>query len=83
MFSTVEDYYHEIMAYSAINDVQGILSDDSVFALLKPPRLFSAHDFKLTYKGSLETKEYLLANWTDQQKLSTDRFPLLASLLGT
>lgn len=70
------------MAYSASNDVQGILSDDSFFALLRPPRLFSAHDFKLTYKGSLETKEYLLENWTEQQNLGADRFPLLASLLG-
>lgn len=82
VLSTVGDYYAEVMSHLNANNMDGLLTDDPNFVLLNPPRLFAAHDFKLTYKGSLETKEYLLEKWTQNHQISPDSFPLLGSLLG-
>ena len=82
VLSTHGDYYTEVMSHLHSQDMDGLLSDDPLFVLLNPPRLFAAHDFKLTYKGSLETKEYLLEKWCQDRQISTEHFPLLGSLLG-
>jgi len=80
---TSGDYYKEIISHIHKHRVHGLLTDNGFFALLNPPRLFAAHDLKLTYKGSLETKEYNLEKWMQQHKLTADRLPLLGCLLGT
>ena len=82
VLSTHGDYYTEVMSHLHSQDMDGLLSDDPLFVLLNPPRLFAAHDFKLTYKGSLETKEYLLEKWWQDRQFSTEHFALLGSLLG-
>lgn len=82
MLYTSGDYYTEVMEYLYSHNINGILTDDPAFALLNPPRMFTAHDFKLTYKGSLETKEYFLHKMSKASNLKPDRYPLLASLLG-
>ena len=65
-----------------LHNLDGILTDDPAFALFNPPRLFAAHDVKLTYKGSLETKEYDLEQLFKTDEIDTERLPLFASLLG-
>lgn len=69
-------------AYVEKSGAKGILSDDSSVALMGFPRVFAAHDLKLTYKGTLESKEYLIDKWISHYKLSADQIYLLASLVG-
>jgi len=82
VFSTLGDYYNEVSTYMTANDFDGILTDDSGFALLKSCRIFSARSLKLTYKGSLETKELFLQKMLSDKDIKPAHWPLLASLLG-
>ncbi|KAK7793934.1 hypothetical protein R5R35_007700 [Gryllus longicercus] len=79
---TMDDHHQEVIAYCRENSFHGVMADDGEYAVFDPPRYFSSKHLKLTYKGSLETKEYILAEVSKNLGLSADRFCLLAALLG-
>ncbi|KAF4518510.1 hypothetical protein B566_EDAN009710 [Ephemera danica] len=80
---TMDDHKQEVIAYCRENNFHGLLVEDAEYAAFDPPRYFSSENLKLTYKGSLETKEYLLARVAETLQISPGRLPLLAALLGT
>ncbi|XP_043207106.1 constitutive coactivator of PPAR-gamma-like protein 1 isoform X2 [Amphibalanus amphitrite] len=79
---SVEDHRQEVMAFCRENNYHGVMAEDAEYLLLGPPRYFSAKQMKLTYKGSLETKEFILNEVARGLDLQPNRFCLLAALLG-
>ncbi|XP_049782108.1 constitutive coactivator of PPAR-gamma-like protein 1 [Schistocerca cancellata] len=79
---TMDDHHQEVIAYCRENCFYGLMADDGEYAVFDPPRYFSSEHIKLTYKGSLETKEYILSEVTKGLGLSSDRLCVVAALLG-
>lgn len=79
---SMDDHHQEVMGFCREHGLQGILGQDSVYAIFDPPRYFSSQNLKLTYKGSLETKEYVMDEIAKCLDLNPNRFCLFASLLG-
>jgi len=79
---TMDDHHQEVIAYCRENGFNGLMADDGEYAVFDPPRYFSSEHLKLTYKGSLETKEYILTEVAKGLGLQPDRFCILAALLG-
>ncbi|KAI4461927.1 constitutive coactivator of peroxisome proliferator-activated receptor gamma [Holotrichia oblita] len=79
---TMDDHHQEVIAYCREYGFHGLLADDAEYAAFDPPRYFSSEHIKLTYKGSLETKEYMLSELTKTLLLSQEQVCVVASLLG-
>jgi hypothetical protein len=79
---SMDDHAQEVIGYCREHNLQGILAHDSVYAIFDPPRYFSSHDLKLTYKGSLETKEFIMDEIAKCLDLNPNRFCIFAALLG-
>ncbi|XP_020294477.1 constitutive coactivator of PPAR-gamma-like protein 1 homolog isoform X2 [Pseudomyrmex gracilis] len=79
---TMDDHHQEVIAYIRENNFNGLLADDAEYAAFDPPRYFSSTQLKLTYKGSLDTKEYLLPELIKALNIPADRLCILAALLG-
>ncbi|XP_045475260.1 constitutive coactivator of PPAR-gamma-like protein 1 isoform X2 [Harmonia axyridis] len=79
---TMDDHHQEVIAYCREYGFHGLLADDAEYAAFDPPRYFSSENLKLTYKGSLETKEYMLKELTKTLKLSQEQICVMAALLG-
>ncbi|KAG8233956.1 hypothetical protein J437_LFUL014165 [Ladona fulva] len=79
---SMDDHHQEVIAYCRENHFHGVMAEDAEYAVFDPPRYFSSEQIKLTYKGCLETKEYMLAELAKGLELSSNRFSILAALLG-
>ena len=79
---SMDDHHQEVIGFCREHGLQGILGQDSVYAIFDPPRYFSSQNLKLTYKGSLETKEYVMDEIAKCLDLNPNRFCLFAALLG-
>ncbi|XP_071442772.1 constitutive coactivator of PPAR-gamma-like protein 1 homolog [Hetaerina americana] len=79
---SMDDHHQEVIAYCRENHFHGLMAEDAEYAVFDPPRYFSSEQIKLTYKGCLETKEYLLCELSKGLELSSNRFCILAALLG-
>lgn len=79
---TMDDHHQEVIAYCREYGFHGLLADDAEYAAFNPPRYFSSENIKLTYKGSLETKEYMVAELSKHLQLTQEQMCVLASLLG-
>ena len=79
---SMEDHHQEVIGFCREHNLQGIIAQDSVYAIFDPPRYFSSNDLKLTYKGSLETKEYIIDEVAKCLNLNPNRFCIFAALLG-
>ncbi|XP_037087602.1 constitutive coactivator of PPAR-gamma-like protein 1 homolog [Pollicipes pollicipes] len=77
-----DDHRQEVMAFCRDNNYHGVMAEDAEYIMCNPPRFFSAKQMKLTYKGSLETKEFILNEVARGLDLQPNRFCLLAALLG-
>ncbi|XP_012257994.2 constitutive coactivator of PPAR-gamma-like protein 1 homolog isoform X2 [Athalia rosae] len=82
VLSSMDDHHQEVIAYCRENNFNGLIADDAEYAAFDPPRYFSSEQLKLTYKGSLETKEYIIAEFTKTLNISSDRLCTLTALLG-
>ena len=60
--NSLEDHHLEIMSYCFENGYHGVMTDNGEFAFFNPPRLFSAHDLKLSFSQELETTEWVIGN---------------------
>ncbi|XP_034185251.1 constitutive coactivator of PPAR-gamma-like protein 1 homolog isoform X1 [Osmia lignaria lignaria] len=79
---SMDDHHQEVIAYCRENNFNGLIADDAEYAAFDPPRYFSSEQLKLTYKGSLDTKEYILPDVLKSLNIPSDRLCLLAALLG-
>uniref|UniRef100_A0A146LZW3 Constitutive coactivator of PPAR-gamma-like protein 2 n=1 Tax=Lygus hesperus TaxID=30085 RepID=A0A146LZW3_LYGHE len=79
---TMDDHKQEVIAYCRENGCHAIVADDAEYIAFNPPRYFSARHLKLTYKGTLESKEYIISELTKSLQLNTDQLCILAALLG-
>ncbi|XP_077277056.1 constitutive coactivator of PPAR-gamma-like protein 1 homolog isoform X2 [Temnothorax americanus] len=79
---SMDDHHQEVIAYCRENTYNGLIADDAEYAAFDPPRYFSSEQLKLTYKGSLDTKEYMLSELTKALNIPSDRLCILAALLG-
>lgn len=79
---SMDDHHQEVIAYCRENSFNGLIADDAEYASFDPPRYFSSEQLKLTYKGSLDTKEYILPELLKALNIPSDRLCLLAALLG-
>ncbi|XP_042225130.1 constitutive coactivator of PPAR-gamma-like protein 1 isoform X3 [Homarus americanus] len=79
---TMDDHHQEVIAFCRENNYHGVMAEDAEYIIFDPPRYFSSHQLKLTYKGSLETKEFILDEVAKGLGLQRNYFCLLAALLG-
>ncbi|KAJ8301186.1 hypothetical protein KUTeg_020173 [Tegillarca granosa] len=79
---SMDDHAQEVIGYCREHGLQGIIAQDSVYTIFDPPRYFSSHNLKLTYKGSLETKEYIMDEIAKCLDLNPNRFCIFAAMLG-
>lgn len=79
---SMDDHEQEVIGFCREHGLQGILGQNSAYAIFDPPRYFSCQNLKLTYKGSLETKEYIMDELAKALDLNPNRFCLFAALLG-
>ncbi|XP_063992108.1 constitutive coactivator of PPAR-gamma-like protein 1 homolog isoform X3 [Diachasmimorpha longicaudata] len=79
---SMDDHHQEVIAYCRENNFHGLIADDAEYAIFDPPRYFSSEQLKLTYKGSLDSKEYLMSEVTKSLGVPADRLCVLGALLG-
>lgn len=79
---TVNDHTMEIIEYYRDHKLDGILGVHPDYIIANTQRYFSSHDLRLSYKGSLETKEYLVSKLLTNLSLTGDHLPFVATLLG-
>lgn len=72
----------EIIEYYRDHKLDGILGVHPDYIIANTQRYFSSHDLRLSYKGSLETKEYLVSKLLTNLSLTGDHLPFVAALLG-
>lgn len=82
VLSSMDDHHQEVIAFCRDNNYHGLMAEDAEYIIFDPPRYFSASQLKLTYKGSLETKEFILNEVAKGMDLQSNRFCVLAALLG-
>lgn len=71
----VIDYFHEYK-------LDGILGLNPDYIVANTTRYFSSHDLRLSYKGALETKEFLVSKLLSNLSLTADHLPFVAVFLG-
>ncbi len=49
-FNSVEDHHQDVMCFCWENGYHGVMADDSEYALVNPPRFFSAKSLKMTFQ---------------------------------
>lgn len=79
---SMDDHHQEVIGFCREHNLQGIIAQESVYTIFDPPRYFSSNNLKLTYKGSLETKEYIMDEIAKCLNLNPNRFSIFAALLG-
>ncbi|EEC17756.1 conserved hypothetical protein [Ixodes scapularis] len=79
---TMDDHHQEVIAFCRENNFHGLMAEDAEYAVFDPPRYFSSAQLKLTYKGSLETREFILDEVARSLNVNPNRVCILAALLG-
>jgi hypothetical protein len=69
------DSFHE-------HKLQAILGLHPDYIVANISRYFSSHDLRLSYRGNLETKEYVVQKMLASLKLNQDQLAILAAFLG-
>ncbi|XP_058791366.1 constitutive coactivator of PPAR-gamma-like protein 1 homolog isoform X2 [Phymastichus coffea] len=82
VLSSMDDHHQEVITFCRENHYHGLIADDSEYAVFDPPRYFSSEQLKLTYKGSLDTKEYFVNEVLQGLNLPAERLCIFAALLG-
>lgn len=71
----VIDYFHEYK-------LDGILGLNPDYVIANTSKYYSSHDLRLSYKGALETKEYMVSKLLSNLSLTPDHLPFMAVFLG-
>ncbi|KAL8620412.1 hypothetical protein ACOMHN_055493 [Nucella lapillus] len=80
--SSIDDHQQEVIGFCREHNLHGIIAQNPTYIIFDPPRYFSSNNLKLTYKGSLETKEYIMDEIAKCLNLNPNRFSIFATLLG-
>ena len=70
------------MSFIREHDFDAVVGEGAEYAFFDPPRYFSSEHMKLTFRGSLETRELILDEVAKQLNLHPNRFCLLSAMLG-
>lgn len=79
---SMDDHQQEVIAYCRENSFHGLVAQDADYAVFDPPHYFSSDQLKLTYRGALDTVEYIIDEVAKSLDLHPKRFCVLAALLG-
>ncbi|XP_059611488.1 constitutive coactivator of PPAR-gamma-like protein 1 [Phlebotomus argentipes] len=82
VIQTIHDHTMEVIEYFHEHRLDGILGVNPDYIIANCSRYFSSHDLRLSYKGSLETKEYHVSKLLSSLSLTADHLPFVAILLG-
>lgn len=72
----------EVIDYFYENKMDGILGLNSDYIIANMSKYYSSHDLRLSYKGPLETKEYVVSKLLSSLSLTPDHLPFMAVFLG-
>ncbi|XP_047739668.1 mucin-17-like, partial [Hyalella azteca] len=81
MMVSMDDHHQEVIGFCRENCYDGVLGADAEYIAFDPPRYFSSQHLKLTYKGTLETVEFLTAEVCRSLNIPRPRLCLLTALL--
>lgn len=70
----VIDYFHEYK-------LDGILGLNADYVIANTSKYYSSHDLRLSYKGALETKEYLVSKLLSNLSLTPDHLPYMVFII--
>lgn len=79
---TVHDHSMEVIDYFHEYKLDGILGLNPDYVIANTTKYYSSHDLRLSYKGALETKEYLVSKILSALSLTPDHLPFMAVFLG-
>lgn len=82
VIQTVHDHTMEVIDYFHEYKLDGILGLNPDYVIANTTKYYSSHDLRLSYKGALETKEYLVSKLLSTLSLTPDHLPYMAVLLG-
>ncbi|XP_045446180.1 constitutive coactivator of PPAR-gamma-like protein 1 [Melitaea cinxia] len=77
-----DDHCQEVVGLCREKTYAGLVGCSGEYLVFQPPRYFSSSQLKLTYRSSLETKEYMVHDLPKLLDVPQDRLCLLAALLG-
>lgn len=79
---TVYDHTMEVIDYFHEYKLDGVLGLNADYVIANISKYYSSHDLRLSYKGALETKEYLVSKLLSNLSLTPDHLPYMAVFLG-
>ncbi|XP_073951503.1 constitutive coactivator of PPAR-gamma-like protein 1 homolog isoform X2 [Choristoneura fumiferana] len=77
-----DDHCQEVVGLCREKTYAGLVGCSGEYLVFQPPRYFSSSQLKLTYRSSLETKEYKIHELPQVLEVPQDRLCLVAALLG-
>ncbi|XP_059060222.1 constitutive coactivator of PPAR-gamma-like protein 1 [Achroia grisella] len=77
-----DDHCQEVVGLCREKTYAGLIGCSGEYLVFQPPRYFSSSLLKLTYRSSLETKEYMVHDLPQVLDVPQDRLCLMAALLG-
>lgn len=77
-----DDHCQEVVGLCREKSYAGLVGCSGEYLVFQPPRYFSSSLLKLTYRSSLETKEYMVHDLPQVLNVPQDRLCLMAALLG-
>ncbi|XP_068630770.1 constitutive coactivator of PPAR-gamma-like protein 1 homolog isoform X2 [Battus philenor] len=77
-----DDHCQEVVGLCREKTYAGLVGCSGEYLVFQPPRYFSSSQLKLTYRSSLETKEYMVHELPKVLDVPQERLCLLAALLG-
>ncbi|KAL4706497.1 hypothetical protein ACJJTC_015695 [Scirpophaga incertulas] len=77
-----DDHYQEVVGLCREKAYAGLVGCAGEYLVFQPPRYFSSSQLKLTYRSSLETKEFMIHELPQVLGVPQDRLCLMAALLG-
>ncbi|XP_046960558.1 constitutive coactivator of PPAR-gamma-like protein 1 [Vanessa cardui] len=77
-----DDHCQEVVGLCREKTYAGLVGCSGEYLVFQPPRYFSSSQLKLTYRSSLETKEYMVHDLPKLLDVPQDRLCLMAALLG-
>lgn len=81
VIQTVNDHTMELIDYFYENKLHAILGLHPDYSISNCSRFYSSHDLRLSYKGALETKEFMNSKLLSSLSLTPDHLPFIAVFL--
>lgn len=82
VIQTVHDHTMEIIDYYREQKLDAIIGLHPDYIVANIKHYFSSHDLRLSYKGALETKEFLVSKLLSSLSLTADHLPFMAVFLN-